>query len=378
MIIKAVGARAVKDSRGENTIEVSINKVRASSPSGKSTGIYETKPYRKSLKWNVDFLNKIKEFDNLEINSFDDLIKIEKLLKKKLKLKNVKGFGANALFALESAILKALAKDKGIELWQVVNPKAKKFPTPVGNAVGGGLHSSNKNKPEFQEFLLIPKEKSFSKNVRIMNQVYSKLKVKLKTKTKNDEGGLQTSLSNDEVFETLSKFKNIRFGTDIAASSFYKKGKYNYKENKFDKKEQINYVNDLINKYNLFYVEDALDEKDFTGFAKVKSRNLIVGDDLTATQINRLEKAIRKKSINAIIIKPNQNGSLLEVKKVFEICKKHKIKTILSHRSGETLDNSLADYAFGFGADYIKCGIVTKWRRSKLDRMVEIERKLRR
>ena len=98
------------------------------------------------------FLNKIKEFDNLEINSFDDLIKIEKLLKKKLKLKNVKDFGANALFALESAILKALAKDKGIELWQVVNPKAKKFPTPVGNAVGGGLHSSNKNKPEFQEF----------------------------------------------------------------------------------------------------------------------------------------------------------------------------------------------------------------------------------
>jgi len=377
MIIKEVGARAVKDSRVEKTIEVSVNKIKASSPSGKSTGIYETNPYRKSLKWNVNFLNKTKEFDNLEINSFDDLEKIEKLLKKKLKLKNVKDFGANALFAFESAILKALAKDKGIELWQVVNPKAKKFPTPVGNAVGGGLHSSNKNKPEFQEFLLIPKEKSFSKNVKIMNQVYSKLKIKLKAKSKNDEGALQTSLSNDEVFETLSKFKNIRFGTDIAASSFYKKGKYNYKENKFDKKEQINYVNDLINKYNLFYVEDALEEEDFSGFSKVKSKNLVVGDDLTATQINRLKKAIKKKSINSIIIKPNQNGSLLEVKRVFEICKRNGIKTILSHRSGETMDDALSDYAFGFGADYIKCGIVTKWREAKLERMIEIERNFR-
>tara|TARA_B100000315_G_scaffold252824_1_gene290389 strand:- start:3 stop:1127 length:1125 start_codon:yes stop_codon:yes gene_type:complete len=374
MIIKEVGARAVKDSRGENTIEVSVNSIKASSPSGKSTGIYETKPYRKSLKWNVNFFNKTKEFDNLEINSFGDLKKVEKLLKKKLKLKNVKEFGANALFAFESAVLKSLAKDKGIELWQVINSKAKKFPTPVGNAVGGGLHSSNKNKPEFQEFLLIPKEKSFSKNVKVMNRIYSKLKTKLK----NDEGAWQTSLSNEEVFETLSKFKNIRFGTDVAASSFYKKGKYCYKENKFDKKGQINYVNDLIKKYNLFYVEDALEEEDFSGFSKVKSKNLVVGDDLTATQINRLKKAIRKKSVNAMIIKPNQNGSLLEVKKVFEICKRNKIRTIMSHRSGETLDNALADYSFGFGADYIKCGISTKWREAKLKRMVEIERKLRR
>ena len=374
MIIKEVGARAVKDSRGENTIEVSVNSIKASSPSGKSTGIYETKPYRKSLKWNVNFFNKTKEFDNLEINSFGDLKKVEKLLKKKLKLKNVKEFGANALFAFESAVLKALAKDKGIELWQVINSKAKKFPTPVGNAVGGGLHSSNKNKPEFQEFLLIPKEKSFSKNVKVMNRIYSKLKTKLK----NDEGAWQTSLSNEEVFETLSKFKNIRFGTDVAASGFYKKGKYCYKENKFDKKGQINYVNDLIKKYNLFYVEDALEEEDFSGFSKVKSKNLVVGDDLTATQINRLKKAIRKKSVNAMIIKPNQNGSLLEVKKVFEICKRNKIRTIMSHRSGETLDNALADYSFGFGADYIKCGISTKWREAKLKRMVEIERKLRR
>ena len=119
-------------------------------------------------------------------------------------------------------------------------------------------------------------------------------------------------------------FKNIRFGTDIAASSFYKKGKYNYKENKFDKKEQINYVNDLINKYNLFYVEDALEEEDFSGFSKVKSKNLVVGDDLTATQINRLKKAIKKKSINSIIIKPNQMVRFWKLREFLKFVRKIK------------------------------------------------------
>ena len=209
-----------------------------------------------------------------------------------------------------------------------------------------------------------------------MNQVYSELKIKLKANVKNDEGAWQTSLSNNEVFEILSKFKKIRFGTDIAASSFYKKGKYNYQKNKFDKKEQINYVNSLIRKYDLFYVEDSLEENDFSGFSKIKSKKLVVGDDLTATQINRLKKAIKRESINSIIIKPNQNGSLLEVKRVFEICKKNKIRTIMSHRSGETLDSALADYAFGFGSDYIKCGISTKWRETKLKRMIEIEKRI--
>ncbi|MCA9485326.1 MAG: phosphopyruvate hydratase, partial [Nanoarchaeota archaeon] len=99
-----------------------------------------------------------------------------------------------------------------------------------------------------------------------------------------------------------------------------------------------------------------------------------VGDDLTATQIFRLKKAIRKRSINAMIVKPNQNGSLVELKEIMEICKKNKISTIISHRSGETLDNALADLAFGFQSDYIKCGISTKWREAKLKRLIEIEK----
>ncbi len=148
--------------------------------------------------------------------------------------------------------------------------------------------------------------------------------------------------------------------------------------------QQITYMRNLINKFDIFYLEDPLSQNDFKGFKDIlkelprkNSNCLIVGDDLTATQIYRLIKAIKDKSINAVIIKPNQNGSLLELKKIFEICKKNKVKTIISHRSGETLDNALADYAFAFQADYIKCGIATKWRKVKLQRLVDINLKLR-
>ena len=119
-----------------------------------------------------------------------------------------------------------------------------------------------------------------------------------------------------------------------------------------------------------------MDEEDFKGFSKIhrSDSHLVVGDDLTVTHIDRLKKAIKLKSINAMIIKPNQNGSLIELAKIFKLCKKHSIKTILSHRSGETLDDALADYAVGFQADFIKCGVSTKWREAKLKRLVEIEK----
>ena len=168
----------------------------------------------------------------------------------------------------------------------------------------------------------------------------------------------------------------MNIGIDIAASSFYKNNLYRYKKDKLNKEEQINYINDLIEKYNLLYAEDPLNEKDFSGFSKISKKCLVVGDDLTVTHIDRLQKAIKNKSINAMIIKPNQNGSLIEVKKIFEICKKNRIKTILSHRSGETLDSAIADYAFAFGADFIKCGIATPYREIKLKRLIEIEKGL--
>jgi len=374
MQLKEVRARKIKDSRGEPTIEISIGKSTASSPSGKSTGKYETPSFRKSFDWNIKYLNK-ERFD-IPINSFDDLKKLEFSIKKKLKLDDAKQFGANALFALECAILKSLAAEQKKELWQIINPRAKKFPLPVGNAVGGGLHSHNKEAPTFQEFLIIPQSKSPKQNFILMKNIHANLKSKVKVGSKNDEGAWQTSLNNEEILEVLSKFKGIRIGIDAAASAFHKNSEYIYKNKTLNRQTQIHYINALIKKYDLLYCEDPLDEEDFMGFRKIKhsSNNLVVGDDLTATHISRLKKAIRLKAINAMIVKPNQNGSLVELKEVMAVCKKNNIETIISHRSGETMDNALADLAFGFGADFIKCGIATKWREAKLKRLIEIEK----
>ncbi|MEK6933626.1 MAG: enolase C-terminal domain-like protein [Nanoarchaeota archaeon] len=379
MLIKSIKARKIKDSRGEETIEVSINGCSASSPSGKSKGKYETPSYHKSIEWNIKAINNLKI--PFLINNFSDLNKFEYIIKKSFKLKNAKEFGANSLFALESAILKALAREQGKELWQIINPKLRrlKMPIPVGNAIGGGLHSHSKNKPVFQEFLLIPKGRTMKENIKIIRIVYEKLKIILKGKKINDEGAWETDSEEERILSILSKFKGkILIGVDIASSSFYKKNEYKYNDKTLSKEEQIDYINELIQKYNLFYIEDPLQEEDFSGFSKINksTQHLVVGDDLTVTHIDRIKKAARMKSINALIIKPNQNGSLLEMKEIFEFCKKNRIKTIISHRSGETLDNALADYALGFQADFIKCGIATKWRESKLERLIEIEKSL--
>jgi enolase len=374
MLIKEVKAEKVPDSRGELTIKITVNGAGvASSPSGKSTGKYETKPYNTSMEFSVDEINHL-NFD-FEVNKFDDLKKVENFICKKYHFRSARQLGANVLFALESAILKALAKEKNKQLWQIVNPKAKNFPIPVGNAVGGGLHSSKfKVHPIFQEFEIIPNEKTFKDNANLMRKIYDEIGRMLNTEQKNDEGAWQAPIANKEALDILSEFKNkIKIGVDVASSSFFKNEKYNYQAKSLDRDSQIKYMNNLIDNYDIFYLEDPLQEEDFLGFSRINKKHLIVGDDLTATQIPRLKEAIKHNSINAMIIKPNQNGSLLEIKKIFELCKANNIKTILSHRSGETMDASIADYAFAFEADYIKCGISTAFREAKLKRMIEIE-----
>lgn len=378
MIIKSVKARAIKDSRDQPTIEVSVNNGPwASSPSGKSTGAYESKPYYKDLKTCISFLNS---FDHsLEIKKFEDLEKVETDIEKKLKLKEARLFGGNALYAFESAILKALAKEQNVALWQVINSRAKTFPRPVGNAIGGGLHSAQfKKHPVFQEFLLVPNEDSFEANVAVMKKIYVSLGRTLGTKKVNDEGAWQAAIDDEEALKLLSEYSSlIDIGVDIAASSFLKKTLYDYQGRERTKPAQREHVISLIKDYRAFYVEDPMEENDFENFATIRKADreaMVVGDDLTATHLDRVKKAIKERSIGGMIIKPNQNGSLLEVKQIVDYCKQHKIQTVFSHRSGETMDDALADYAFGFGANFIKCGIATKWREAKLNRMIEIEK----
>jgi len=330
-------------------------------------------------------------------------------------------FGWNVSYVIEGVFLKAAAADCGKELWEFINDDVNdglkpKIPMPVGNCIGGGLHSKfvNGKRPDFQEFLLIPREKSFSRAVtvnlkayayarRLLSQKYSgagrwSLVAGRGARGRNDEGAWMTDKTNEEVLgilkEVAKKYK-LRIGLDIAASSFYDKGYYMYKNKDLirDKVDQADYIERLVKKFGIFYVEDGMNQEDFSGFKSLLGsvfgnsgcrgvgrkmpRALIVGDDLTTTNLRLVRRAVEGKVINAVIIKPNQIGSILEVKKVVEFCKRNKIVMIFSHRSGETMDDILADYCVGFGGQFIKCGIFGKERLIKLRRVMMIERGLR-
>ena len=386
MIIKEVSAKAVKDSRENKTILVFIKtntgEFSASSPTGKSTGKHEAKPYKKSLEQDIETIKKFKDYFSKEhIDKFDDLRRIEDIISKDV--------GANTVIAFEFATLKALAKEQQKQVWQLINPQARQIPRLVGNCIGGGKHSEdiNEKKPNFQEFLLIPESNSATQSFEIAKAGKKDTELNLKEKDKefkskkNDEDAWKTSLDDKSVLEVLSKL-NFQLGIDVASSTFHKRGKYHYLNPKLDRtpEEQLGYLSNLIKNFNIFYVEDPFSEEDFESFSRLLQKfpdKLIIGDDLTVTNLKRFGKAIENKSINGIIIKPNQSGSLINLKEVVELAKKNNIKTIFSHRSGETDEDILADLAFCFEADFIKCGITGKEREVKIKRLIEIEKSLR-
>tara|TARA_Y100000310_G_scaffold268572_1_gene281234 strand:- start:4163 stop:5323 length:1161 start_codon:yes stop_codon:yes gene_type:complete len=386
MKIKRLRAKQIKDTRGDKTIEIVLKtdfgKFIASSPNGKSRGKFEAKPWKRSLASDIGVVNGADVCD-LDIKSFDDLKLVEKKFKSKV--------GANTMIALEYVFLRALARVNRKEVWEVINSTSRKMPRPVGNIIGGGAHSGNKLKADFQEFHVIPMSSSIKKNVKILLRAHKNARRFLRNvdsgfkSRKNDESAWQSSLSNERVMKVIVDVKNnvrdefkekVGVGLDVAASQFFSNGKYRYKNERATRsvREQVEFMNEIARRF--FYIEDGMDENDFAGFSKIKSKGLVVGDDLTVTNLSRIKKAVKMKSVNAVIIKPNQNGSLVSVKEIVEFCRRKKIKMIFSHRSGETSDNILADLAFGFGADFIKTGVSGRGRKEKLKRLVEIERSL--
>ncbi|MBP7708219.1 hypothetical protein KA107_00920 [Candidatus Pacearchaeota archaeon] len=405
MFIKRGEARIIENSRREKTIEVSIKTMNgtfvASAPSGKSKGKHEVLDYNeRGIVWSVKLLNNLfkrMENKNWSLRKVQDL---EILIKPLHEFETAFGkLGGNTRYALETAILKAAAKENKKQLWEFIHDsvgtRPVKMPMPVGNCIGGGLHSAGiKNfKPDFQEFLLIPQEKRFSTAVtkNIEARLYAKKLLKKKNKTflikKNDENAWNTATTNEETLEILGEVADkfsLRIGIDVASSTFCNENGYYHYKNKAltrDRRDQIEFMKNLIEKYQIFYVEDPLNEEDFSGFKELLAqidpkKTLIAGDDLTTTDLKRVYRALGSKAINSMIVKPNQIGSMLEVVKVVEFCKKNGIKMIFSHRSGETMDDALADYAVGFGADFIKAGIYGPERLIKLRRVMQIEKEI--
>ena len=252
MKVKRLIARSIKDTRKENTIEVVLitekGRFVASSPNGKSKGKFEAKSWKRSLKGDIKVVNNT-HIKDISINSFDDLKLLERVF--------IKRVGANTMIALEYAFLKALAKQDNKQVWQLINPRARKMPKPIGNIVGGGSHSAGK-KPDFQEFQLIPmtnisravkiNKRAHENCARILKSIDSKFK-----KKKNDENAWQTRLNNNQIIEVLQNLRDnmkdefnvkIHLGMDVAASEFYRNKKYSYKNQKSSKtrKQHIEYM----------------------------------------------------------------------------------------------------------------------------------------
>ncbi|MFA5084496.1 MAG: enolase C-terminal domain-like protein [Candidatus Paceibacterota bacterium] len=407
MQLTRVVARKILNSRREATIEVITEsgglKAAASAPSGASKGRNEVKDISsRGIDFSISFINVLGKKlvdEKIIFERFEDLEKLEAIVKAQDHTKNLEFIGGNALYAIEAAIVKLMALSKKQETWQFLSDGKKPIiPRPIGNCIGGGMHTKLPIKTDFQEFLLIPKTARFFDACFINLQAYKEIREILQKRDEKwkgsltDENAFASALDNESVLELLNEVKekikikfemDIEIGIDVAASSFFKAGKYHYgnfsrieKEKILRREEQIEYISGLIKKYRIAYIEDPIQSEDFEGFAKIKAgtKALICGDDLTCTHPELLEKAARIGSISAAIIKPNQIGSLLETKKAADTAKKNNIVPVISHRSGETEDDFIADLAIAWQIPFIKAGIIGKEREAKLNRIVKIEK----
>jgi len=372
MKIQKLIAREILNSAGKISIEVKLftplGVFISASPSGTSSGKHEVKF---DIKKSIKMLNKMIV---PEINSIEEIFELEKKFEKNQ---------INTL-PLIYALIKALAFEKAKQPWELFNVQLPSKVLMFNKIVGGGLHARALTK--FQEFLVCPISDSFDKNLEIAYDIHKSFGEEFEVFGRDLEGGWVTRMTTEEILEALNKKINeakikykvdILLGVDVAASSFFKNKKYGYNSKKLDTNQQIEYISDLIEKYNIYYIEDPFNEEDFDSFKILKNKfpnKMICGDDLTVTSIPLFMKAIKKDAINSIIVKPNQVGYIYKTKELCEIAKKYKVKTIISHRSQETNDDTLSDMCIGLNCDFMKIGLFGGERVAKLNRLKEILR----
>ena len=411
----------ILDSRGNPTIEATVElntgvSASASVPSGASTGRFEAHELRDGNMNRYGGQGVLKAVDNINklINeALNGLViteqqKIDESMIALDGTKNKSKLGANAILAVSLAASQAGAKSQNLQLYEYLrilyNPKLKKYslPTPVVNVINGGLHgATNIN---LQEFWLVPsKAKDFSEKIRQASEIFHELgnlmkAIGLDTDLGN-EGGYSPDIdSHSRVFELLLQAtensgyipgEDIYFGIDAGASEFYNSNsdKYELKlENKeFSSDELIDFYLNLMEIYPLRFLEDPLDQEDWSSWRDfsrddfVKSHNIkIIGDDIFVTNLERLKKGVSMGVANTILIKPNQIGTLTETLATISFARSSNYDIMVSHRSGETLDTSIADLAVAVNADYIKTGSTARGERiAKYNRLLNIEQKIK-
>lgn len=425
-----VKGREILDSRGNPTVEVEIvleSGVRAVAavPSGASTGKFEALELRDKDPERYNGMGVLCAVKNVNTSIKKILLGQEVsqqavIDEKMLALdgsENKINLGANAILGVSLAVCRAAASEKGIPLYQYINEICDmnvkpKLPIPMFNVLNGGQHSDNGL--SIQEFKIIPTGvKKFSEQLRAGSEIFHKLKKILEADNQStgvgDEGGFAPKLeSNTHALEVINQAiieagyelgKQVNLGIDAAASSFYDENEDLYilkPENvSLEKERLVNIYREWIDKYHLVSIEDGLAEEDWDGWRSmtekiaskpissdisknVLNHHILVGDDLLVTNVKRLQRAIKEKACNAVLIKVNQIGSLSETFDCIRMAKKNKMKVMVSHRSGETTDEFIADLAVGTASEFIKSGSLSRGERlCKYNRLMKIESELK-
>ena len=404
--IKDVIGREILDSRGNPTVEVDVILEsgimgRACVPSGASTGEREALEMRDggSRFMGKGVLNAVAHVNN-ELRNL--VIGMDALDQKGIDYAMIEldgtdtksRFGANAILGVSMAVMKAAALYKGLPLYKYIGNGAT-LPVPMMNIINGGAHADNKL--DFQEFMIIPQADTIHDRVRIGAEVFHNLKKVLNSKGLftgvGDEGGFAPDLqSNSEGFELIMEAikkagyvpgKDVCLAIDVAASEFYEDGKYNLvgEGRSLTTLELVEFYEELVNKYPIISIEDPVDENDWDGFRLVTERIgdkvQIVGDDLFVTNKKCLQMGIDNHAGNAILLKVNQIGTITETLETIDLARRNGYKTIISHRSGETEDTTIADLAVGLDLGQIKTGSMSRTDRiCKYNQLMRIEEEL--
>ncbi len=408
--IFSVHAREILDSRGWPTVEAEVvldsgAKGRASVPSGASTGSHEALELRDGNKKRYNGKGVLKAVKNvnediaeaLDGMNAEDQLSIDKMMIELDDSENKTVLGANAMLAVSLAVAKAQADELDMPLYRYLGGvSARVLPVPMMNILNGGKHADNAL--DIQEFMIVPVgAKSLSEAVRMGAEVFHELKKDLQTAGHNtnvgDEGGFAPNLSTaEEALDFIVKAitnagykprKDIAIALDVAATELYKKGIYDFAGEKktYTAEELIVWYQELCQKYPIVSIEDGMAEDDWSGWRKLTEalgdKIQLVGDDLFVTNYERLQEGIEKQVANAILIKVNQIGTLTETLHTIELAKQNGYNVIVSHRSGETEDTTIADIAVAVNAGQIKTGSLSRTdRMAKYNQLLRIEEEL--
>lgn len=409
--IQSVYAREVLDSRGNPTVEVEVTGDdgsfgRAIVPSGASTGVHEAVELRDGDATRYNGMGVSKAVDNVNTIIAKEVIGKEVTSQREIDemmialdgTPNKGKLGANAILGVSLAVARCAANSLHMPLYRYIGgANAHVLPTPMMNIINGGAHADNN--VDFQEFMIMPvNAPSFKEAIRMGAEVFHALKKVLKGKGLNtavgDEGGFAPNLaSNEEAIQTILEAietagyqpgVDVKLAMDVASSEFYQDGKYTLpgENNKtFTSKELVDFYVELCDKYPIISIEDGLDQDDWEGWnyltEKLGSRVQLVGDDFFVTNTERLKKGIEKGVANAILIKVNQIGTLTETLEAIEMAQKANYTAVVSHRSGETEDTTIADIAVATNAGQIKTGSASRTDRiAKYNQLMRIEDEL--